>query len=54
MNGRDWFHVNQLLKNRPPNACPFNNFRDVHMLPHLGINCHKLKIGKDVLENEMV
>jgi hypothetical protein len=46
--------INQLLKNPPLDACPFNNFRDVHMLPHEGINPHKSRTSKDVLENKMV
>jgi len=46
--------INQLLKNLPLDACPFNEFKDVHKLPHEGINPHRLRIGKDVLELEMV
>jgi hypothetical protein len=46
--------INQLLKNPPLDACPFNNFRDVHMWLHAGINPHRLRIGEDVLESEMV
>jgi hypothetical protein len=45
---------NQLLKNPPPIACPFNEFKNVHKLPHEGINPHRLKIDKDALEIEMV
>jgi hypothetical protein len=26
--------INQLSKNPPPIACPFNEFKDVHKLPH--------------------
>jgi hypothetical protein len=26
--------INQFLKNLPLDACPFNDFKDVHMLPH--------------------
>jgi hypothetical protein len=44
--------INQLPKNPPLDAYPFNNFRDVHMLPHDGINPHRLRISKDVLENK--
>jgi hypothetical protein len=46
--------INQLLNNPPLDACPFNNFRDVHMWLHEGINPHRLRIGEDVLESEMV
>ncbi len=46
--------VNHLFKNAPPNACPFNDFRDIHNLPHKGINFCRLKMGKDLLEIDMV
>lgn len=36
--------INQLLKNPPRIACPFNEFKDVHKLPHEGINLDRLKI----------
>jgi hypothetical protein len=46
--------IKQLLKNPPPITCPLNEFKDVHKLPHEGINPHRLKIDKDVLEIETV
>jgi hypothetical protein len=36
--------INQLLKKPPCIACPFNEFKDVHKLPHEGINPDRLKI----------
>jgi hypothetical protein len=32
------------LKNPPPNAFPFNDFKDFHNLLHEGTNHHRLKI----------
>ncbi len=46
--------INQSLKNLLPVACPFNEFKYVHKLPHEGINPHRLKTSEDVLELEMV
>jgi hypothetical protein len=46
--------INQLFKNPPPNACPLNEFRDIHNLLHEGINPCRLKMGKDLLEIDMV
>ncbi len=46
--------INQLLKNHHLDAYPFNDFRDVHILPHEGINPHRLRTSKNVLESEMV
>jgi hypothetical protein len=46
--------INQFLKNPHLDAYPFNDFRDVHILPHEGINPHRLRTGKNVLESEMV
>jgi hypothetical protein len=43
-----------LLQNPSFNACPFNDFKDLHNLLHEGINPHRLRIGKDVLEIEMI
>ncbi len=37
----------------PLDACPFH-FKDIHNLPCEGINPHRLRIGKDVLETEMI
>ncbi len=46
--------INELLNNPSLNACPFNDFKDLHNLLHEGINPHRLRIGKDVLEIEMI
>jgi hypothetical protein len=46
--------INQSLKNLTHDACPFNEFKYVHKLPHEAINPHRLRTGKDVLELEMV
>jgi len=46
--------INWLLKNPPPYACPFHDFKDIHNLPCEGINPHRLKTSKDVLEIEMI
>jgi hypothetical protein len=46
--------TNCYLNNPPLDACPFSVFKDLHNLPHEGINPHKLKNGKDVLETKMV
>jgi hypothetical protein len=48
------YTINQLLKNPPPDACPFNDFKDVHNLTHEGINLHRLRTNKDVFEIDMV
>jgi hypothetical protein len=45
---------NHLLKNPPLYACPFNDFKDIHNLPCEGINPHRLRTGKDVLETKMI
>jgi hypothetical protein len=46
--------INKLLKNPSLNACPFNHLKNLHNLLHENINLHRLKIGKDVLEIEMI
>jgi hypothetical protein len=46
------YTINQLLKNPPIDA--FNNFKDVHNLPHKSINPHRLRTGKDVFKVDMV
>ncbi len=46
--------INQLLKNPLPNACPFNDFKDLCNLSHEGINCHRLKTRKNLLETKMI
>jgi hypothetical protein len=46
--------INELLQNPSFNACPFNDFKDLHNLLHEGINPHRLRISKDILEIEMI
>lgn len=46
--------INQLLKNPPPDACPFNDFKDLYNLSHEGINRHRLRNGKNVFETKMI
>ncbi len=46
--------INKLLKNPSFNVCPFNDDKNLHNLLHEGINPHRLKIGKYVLETKMM
>lgn len=48
------YTINELLNDPSLNACPFNDFKDLHNLLHEGINSHRLRIGKDFLEIKMI
>ncbi len=46
--------INQLLKYPPRDACLFNGFKDLYNLSHEGINHHRLRTSKNVLETKMI